>query len=143
VRESMATKTVSELSELLKDMQPEMAKMRYFMASVDEGELMALANHLDYIICIYREKEGLTVVFEEGIKDEISGMAEKMAGPFALITLNVYSDLMAVGFLAKISDALANEKISVNAFSAYHHDHLLVPWERKKDAMDALKRLQK
>ena len=135
--------TVSNLKKLLKDMQPKMAKTKYFMASVGGGELMALANYLDYIICIYREKEGLTVVFEEDIKDSISGMTEKMAGPFALITLDVYSDLMAVGFLVKIADALAKEKISVNAFSAYHHDHLLVPWERKEDALKALERLGK
>ncbi|NYZ74528.1 ACT domain-containing protein [Candidatus Micrarchaeota archaeon] len=135
--------TVSDLKKLLKNLQPKMAKTRYFMASVGESELMMLANYLDYITCIYREEEGLTVVLEEGIKEEIAGLTEKMAGPFALITLNVYSDLMAVGFLARISEALAKEKISINAFSAYHHDHLLVPWERRKDAMDALKRLQK
>ncbi|MDD5172325.1 MAG: ACT domain-containing protein [Candidatus ainarchaeum sp.] len=136
-------KTVSGLDELLKNMQPKMAKTRYFMASVGEGELMALSGYLEYIICIYREKEGLTVVFEEGIKEDIAGMTEKMVGPFALITLNVYSDLMAVGFLARITDALAKEKISVNAFSAYHHDHLLVPWERKEDALKALEKLGK
>ena len=136
-------KTVSALGELLKGMQPKMAKERFFMASVGDGELMALSGYLQYIICIYREKEGLTVVFEEEIHDEMAGMTEKMAGPFALITLNVYSDLMAVGFLAKIAGALAKEKISVNAFSAYHHDHLLVPWERKEGALKALKRLGK
>jgi hypothetical protein len=136
-------KTVSALDELLKDMQPKIAKTKYFMASVGEGELMALSGYLQYIICIYREKEGLTIVFEEEIHDEMAGMTEKMAGPFALITLNVYSDLMAVGFLAKITSALMKEKISANAFSAYHHDHLLVPWERKEDALKALERLRK
>jgi uncharacterized protein len=136
-------KTVRGLDGLLKNMQPKMAKTKYFMASVDQGQLMALANYLDHIICIYREKEGLTVVFGEEIHDEMANMTEKMAGPFALITLEVYSDLMAVGFLAKIASGLAKEKISVNAFSAYHHDHLLVPWERKEDALKALERLRK
>ncbi len=135
--------TVSDLKKLLKDMQPKMAKTKCFMASVGEGQLMALSGYLQDIICIYRETEGLTVVFEEGIRGDIAGMTEMMAGPFALITLNVRSDLMAVGFLARISDALAKEKISVNAFSAYHHDHLLVPWERKEDALKALERLGK
>ncbi len=51
------------------------------------------------------------------------------------------SDLRAVGFLAKIAAALAADGISVNAYSAYHHDHLLVPFERKDDAMKALLRL--
>ncbi|MBD3210430.1 ACT domain-containing protein [Candidatus Micrarchaeota archaeon] len=48
---------------------------------------------------------------------------------------------MAVGFLAKITQALAEKKISVNAFSAYHHDHLFVPYGRKEDTMETLRRI--
>jgi hypothetical protein len=43
--------------------------------------------------------------------------------------------------LAKITTALAKEGISVNAFSAYYHDHLFVPYDRKEDAMAALAEL--
>lgn len=133
---------VSDLSELLRRMEPEMKEGKYYIAAVDSSQLMALANYLDYVLCIFREEEGLTVVFSEEIKDGISKMTGKeVAGPFALITLSVHSDLMAVGFLAKVTEALAREKISVNAFSAYHHDHLLVPFERKDDALRALQKL--
>ena len=62
----------------------------------------------------------------------------EVVGPFALISLTVHSDLHAVGLLAKITNALAKEGISVNAFSAYYHDHLFVPFARKDDAMAAL-----
>jgi len=125
-------------------MKPTLAKGKFYMASVDESELMALAGYVDYITDIFREKEGLSIVFSEEIKEEMGELTEKkIIGPFALITMNVYSDLMAVGFLAKITEALAKEKISMNAFSAYHHDHLLVPYDRKDDAMKALEKLQK
>ena len=45
--------------------------------------------------------------------------------PFAsrLITLTVRSSLEAVGLLAAITARLADAGISVNAVSAFHHDH--------------------
>ena len=133
---------VTELDKLLKEMLPKVLEGKYFLGSVPESEMMVLANYLDYITCIYREEEGLTVLFSGEIKEEIESVGSgKVAGPFALITLEVNSDLFAVGFLAKITGVLAKEKISVNAFSAYYHDHLLVPYERKGEAMAALEKL--
>lgn len=124
-------------------MKPTLAKGKFYMASVDESELMTLAGYVDYITDIFREKEGISIVFSEDIREEMEELTkEKISGPFALITLDVYSDPMAVGFLAKITEALAKEKISVNAFSAYHHDHLLVPYERKEDTLKTLEKLQ-
>ncbi len=134
--------TISDLGRLLKDMRPTLSEERYFMATVDESRLMALANYLSHIICIFKEREGLTVVFSEPVKEELASMSESdVVGPFAMITLNVYSDLMAVGFLAKVTEALAAESISVNAFSAFHHDHLLVPYGRKDEAIAVLRKL--
>lgn len=133
---------VSDLSELLKSMEPKATGGKYHIATVGSSQLMALANYLDYILCIFLEDEGLTIVFSEDIKEQVGGMSGKeVVGPFALITLTVHSDLMAVGFLAKITEALAREKISVNVFSAYHHDHLLVPFDKKEKAMKALEKL--
>jgi hypothetical protein len=134
--------TISKLEDLLKNIKPELDGGKHYLSSVDESQLMSLANYLGHIRCIYREEEGLSVLFSEEIKEEMSGFSENQAGPFALITLRVKSDLMAVGFLAKITGALAKEGISVNAISAYHHDHLLVPYERKEDAMKVLRSLQ-
>ncbi len=112
------------------------------MASVDSSQLLALAAYSSFLMDIFREEEGLSVVFSDEILDELKELSEAdPIGPFALITLNVYSDLMAVGFLAKITDALAKEEISVNAFSAYHHDHLFVPYEKREKALEILKKL--
>ena len=136
--------TVSDLGNLLAGMSPKLDSGKYYMASVDESQLMILANYLDYVVAIFREAEGLSVVVSEDIRAEISELTEdKPAGPFALITLGVNSDLMAVGFLARIAAALAAEGISVNAYSAYHHDHILVPSEKKDLAMQALEKLSK
>ncbi|MFH0884902.1 MAG: ACT domain-containing protein [Candidatus Micrarchaeota archaeon] len=137
-------KTLSDLRSLLAGMEPTHIPGKYYMASLDESQLMALANYLDYVLAIFREAEGLSVVLSEDIKAEVAELCDgELIGPFALITLGVDSDLMAVGFLAKIAAALAAEGISVNAYSAYHHDHILVPYEKKDAAMIALKRLSK
>ena len=104
---------------------------------------MVLANYLDYITAIFREEEGITAIFLEDAKADLSELSKPLEGPFALITLSVNSDLFAVGFLAKISTVLAENGISCNAVSAYHHDHIFVPYKRKNDAIKALKELSK
>ena len=58
-----------------------------------------------------------------------------------LITLTVHSSLDAVGFLAAITARLAEACISVNAVSAFHHDHLFVPVHRADEALGLLQRM--
>jgi hypothetical protein len=131
-----------DISELLKNMAPEPAEGKYYVATVDESQLMTLAGYLDYLVDIFQEDEGLSIVFLEEIKEEISSLTEQpVVGPFAKITLTVHSDLLAVGFLARITEALAMKEIPVNAFSAYYHDHLFVPYEKKDEAMAVLRKL--
>ena len=55
-----------------------------------------------------------------------------------MITLDVHSALDAIGFLAAVATLLAKAGISVNAVSAYYHDHLFVPREKADEAMRLL-----
>ncbi len=122
--------------------EPRLAEGKYYFATVEESQLMAITGYLGSVAAIFRETEGLTVVVSEDAKDGIAGLSrKKLQGPFALITLGAQTDLYLVGFLAKITEALAKEKIAVNAFSAYFHDHLFVPYERKEDALRVLGKL--
>ncbi|MBD3210429.1 hypothetical protein GF318_03535 [Candidatus Micrarchaeota archaeon] len=57
--------TVKELDELLKNMRPSLDRGRHYMISVDEKSSTQFAGYLSRIICLYREDEGLTVVFPE------------------------------------------------------------------------------
>lgn len=59
-------------------------------------------------------------------------------GDLARISLTVHSSLHAVGLTAAISGALAECGISANIVAGMHHDHLLVPWDRRDDAMRLL-----
>lgn len=132
-----------ELKALISGLRPEICPGRFYFASIDPMALLSAANFMDYIVAIFREDEGLTIVFSEEAREDLRELSEKSpAGPFALISLRVESDLYAVGLLAAVTAALAREGISVNAFSAYHHDHLFVPYERKDDAMRVLNQLR-
>jgi hypothetical protein len=132
----------SDLEKLLGRMEPILVEGKFYFATVEESQLFTLSGYLDNIYSVFREKEGLSIVFSENLKEIMARLKEKeMIGPFALITLSVHSNLFAVGLLAKVTNALAKEGISVNAFSAYHHDHLFVPYDRKEDAIAALEKI--
>ena len=86
-------------------------------------------------ICTFREREGITLIVRRAD-------AERHSLPFTypcrMITLNVQSSLYAVGLLAAITAMLARADISVNAVSAYFHDHLFVRGEDAERAMAVL-----
>ena len=59
----------------------------------------------------------------------------------AWLTVDVHSALDAVGLTAALSGALAAAGIACNVLAGYHHDHLLVPWNRAADAVATLRSL--
>ncbi len=86
----------------------------------------------------FREQEGRTLIIEKSLADN-HGL--KYESVWAMITLTVHSDLTAVGFLARITNRLAEEGISVNVVSAYYHDHLFVPYDKAQETMKLLKEM--
>lgn len=79
------------------------------------------------------EAEGLTVVAP--LSDLGGGT------PWARISLTVHSDLAAVGLTAAFAAALAAKGIGCNVIAGLHHDHLFVPWDRRAEALAALRAL--
>jgi uncharacterized protein len=121
----------TDLVRLLQNMQPERQPGEYVFCML---ESFAKATNLEPV-CMFREKEGVTVILRKEQAD-----AESL--PYTLvcawITLTVHSSLEAVGLTAAVSRALAVEKISCNMVAAYYHDHLFVPLEDGERAMEAL-----
>lgn len=109
-----------DLTILLRDMAPRLAPEHYVFCTFPDHRLPTGVDAL----CLFREAEGLTAIVNKAD-------AEALQLPFTfesrLITLDVHSDLAAVGFLSAICAALAQARISCNAVSAYYHDHLFVP----------------
>jgi hypothetical protein len=91
-------------------------------------------------LLVFTEKEGKTIIVEKTVAD---ARALKYSGVWSLITMGVRSDLSAIGFLAAITNKLAKARIPVNAISAYHHDHIFVPFEMKEKALRLLRNLSK
>jgi hypothetical protein len=87
-------------------------------------------------LMMFREAEGTTLIVDVDA-DGVS--SERML--WARITLRVQSSLTAVGLMAAVSAALAKRGIPCNPVSAFLHDHIFVPWDRRDDALDALSHL--
>ncbi len=85
-----------------------------------------------------REAEGLTVVVEESIAINAGVPIQFRA---AWLTLDVHSDLSAVGFLAEVAGALASAGLSCNTLSGVFHDHVFVPADRGAEALGVLREL--
>lgn len=129
------TKPITNLNQLLKSMQPKLVSEKYVFCTVTENKFSTLSLKPKLI---FREGEGVTLILEKEAAGKNKLPYDKV---WSLIILNVHSDLSAVGFLAAITKALAEAGISVNAVSAYYHDHLFVPEEKKEEAMRVLRKL--
>ena len=84
------------------------------------------------------EKEGVTLIWP---RDVAKRHGADWVFECRMITLNVHSDLDAVGFMARISVALANAGIGCNPVAGFYHDHLFVPVDRAEEAMACLRAL--
>lgn len=87
---------------------------------------------------VFHEAEGTTLIL---LRNEAEALGLTWEFPCRMITLNIHSALEAVGFIAKIANALAAEGMGVNPVAGYYHDHLFVPEDRAADAMKVLETL--
>jgi uncharacterized protein len=126
-----------ELYKLLATMSPVLSPNHYVFYTFPQSEDKEL---LVKPLMMFQEDEGTTGIIKKEDAD-VNGLS--YSSVWSLITLNVHSDLEAVGFLAHITDRLAKAAISVNVVSAYYHDHLFVPVNKARDAVDLLVALEK
>jgi hypothetical protein len=116
-------------------MKPEMRDGVFVFATIAKDDRIPAAIQPLMTFC---EQEGITLVVRRE-EAERTGMRYQFV--CRLITLAVYSSLDAVGFLAAITARLAEAGISVNAVSAFHHDHLFVPEQRAREALRLLQNM--
>lgn len=126
---------VSDLSVLLKTLEPVLNPGVFVFASVKDGHAIEPA----IIVASIREPEGLSVITSE-TDAQINGL--KVLFKCAWITLTVNSALDAVGLTAAFAGALGHAGISCNVVAGAHHDHIFVPVESAQTAMRILRQLQ-
>ena len=118
-----------DLGRLLAGLAPSVRPVPYVVVETDD-DVPAVA--------VIVEDEPTTRVVEQTVAD-----ANSLAYSFvaAWITCTVESDLEAIGMTAAISRALADAGIACNVLAGSRHDHLLVPWDRRDDALAVLSAL--
>lgn len=125
------------LTTLLKSMNPKLLEEEYVFCSVPVERV----GTLDVTpVCQFRESEGMTLILTSE-EAENAGINYEFVS--RMITLSVHSSLEAVGFMAAITNKLAQSGSSVNVVSAYYHDHLFVPVEKAEQVMQLLNEMSK
>lgn len=126
---------IQSLNAPLHGLQPKLHDGVYVFASIpadfDHSSLNPIGT--------FREAEGLTVIMEESIALQAQ---LKILFRAAWISLEVHSELAAVGLTAAVCTALAKEGIACNMVAGAFHDHLFVPVAYAETAMGVLERLQ-
>lgn len=87
-----------------------------------------------------KDKNATTVIIEES-KLPLNQVIKTQRG-YKIFTFDMKLPFRLVGFLAKISKALTDKKISIFAISAYSTDHILIRKRDLRKAIDVLKNLR-
>jgi uncharacterized protein len=125
----------TDLKTLMVTMHPMQWEERYVFCSVSQEGYDALEIRP---VGTFQEQEGISIIITQAQARE-AGLTYDST--WACITLQVHSALSAVGFLAALTGRLAQAGISVNAVSAFYHDHLFVPWAKRETAIKILEEL--
>jgi len=130
---------ISDLAILLASMQPRLnpARVGYWQGT-SLADALALFSETA-VIGSFRETEGLTLIID---LDHPATSGLETSPPMAWITLDVNSDLAAIGLTAAFASALGNAGISCNVIAALFHDHILVPEADGERAVKVLRDLQ-
>lgn len=122
----------TRLDVLLKNLEPSLHSGQYVFCRLDTLPL----DHLDQVVMLFREAEGITVILPQALADALELEYSFVA---SWITLRVHSALEAVGLTAAFSRALAEHGISCNVVAAFYHDHIFVDRREAEKAMAVLR----
>ena len=126
---------IKDLNQLLASMEPVLKEEVFVFATLTASSQLPF----DLIEASIKEEEGLSVLVTEKIAHTYGLEAQFRS---AWITLNVHSDLAAVGLTAAFASALGEAGLSCNVVAGNYHDHILVPYDKADLAMRTLKGLQ-
>jgi hypothetical protein len=121
----------------------------YAVISLPARAIMAaagvVAEYGEAFSVIIADKDEVTLVL---LAEAWPDFAERLPGHrvasdvYRLITFDLELDMSLVGFMALISNALADAGISILPLAAFTRDHLLVKSDQVESALAALRHLQ-
>lgn len=86
---------------------------------------------------VSKDQDEMTVVTKEENLEELD-LIEKNKDYYKLIELKVSVPFYAVGFLAKVSDAIASEGMNILIVSTYSKDYIMVRVEHEEKTIKTL-----
>ena len=126
----------TDLVKLVKGMKPQLNEGEYVFALLDITKDIPP----DDVLCLFREREGITIILEREKADLFNLQYEYVA---SWITLTIHSSLEAVGLTAIFSSELASHQISCNVVAGFYHDHIFVDKKQERLAIEVLTELTK
>lgn len=113
-----------DLDDLLLSLSPRIIEGVWAFVSLSkEQEKRLFPAIAEFALMTYKEEEGLTVLVPTS---KALSLGLTYEGEFRGITLDVHSNLAAVGLTAAVASRLASHQISANVIAATYHDHVFV-----------------
>ncbi|MGI8996508.1 MAG: ACT domain-containing protein [Pyrinomonadaceae bacterium] len=142
----MARQNQTDIAELLRQTKIEVAPATFFLVGLRHEdwrrllESPELSPRPDAPFMLLRDGHEVTLLLEEtdwrtmrhALRDA------RVEGGFRLVTLDIVLDWQVVGYLARITEILAQSGISVGTLSAFSRDHLLIKQDDLGPALRAL-----
>lgn len=121
--------SVNELKAMLMRLDPVLSKRPWCYQRLSDDAFIP-----DTAFAVIRESEGPCAILP-------APAANDGAVRFARITLALPSNLEAVGLTAAVATTLASSGIACNIVAGLMHDHLLVPWKQREEALVLLEKM--
>jgi hypothetical protein len=136
----------AEVAELLSRTRVEVAPATYFVIGLRHEEWKRLLENPelsprgDAPFMLLRDEREVTLLLDETDWHAMRHAARdaRVAGGFRLVTLDIKLDWAVVGYLARVTELLAQAGISCGALSSFSRDHLLIKQDDLAAALRAL-----
>ena len=123
----------TDLEDILENLHPLLIDESYVFITSKEP-INVLDNSLNPV-ATFTEFEVYNLVITNDIADINSLQFETV---FNCISLGVHSSLEMSGLIATISGELFKNNIPANVFSGYFHDHIFIPIDKAKLALEII-----
>ena len=142
----MSDSAAQRVSELLRQTTIGVAPATYAVIGLSQQEWAGLLENpelsprADAPFMIFRDRHEVTLLIESDDWARIRHAARdaKVESGFRLVTLDIALPWNTVGYLARVTELLAEAGISIGAITAFSRDHLLIKQDDLGKAMRVL-----
>ncbi|MDO8668815.1 MAG: ACT domain-containing protein [Candidatus Buchananbacteria bacterium] len=124
----------SEIKKIIKESTFKVEEGKFVYAKV--SKVPNIENHF----LVSRDADEITVVTKEENLSELD-IKERNKDFYRLIAINVSIPFYSVGFLATVSQAIAEKSMNILIVSTYSKDYIMVKDDRLEDAKSVLLKL--